>query len=76
MAKKLENMDDEEFMAAWTSAAEELEKARAKVREFADERQRRDAMARLETMSDEEKRQLAQFAYPEGIKSEESVNNG
>ena len=76
MAKKLENMDDEEFMEAWTDAAQKLDEARAKVREFADERQRRDALARLDTMSDEEKRQLAQYVFPQGIESQEAVNNG
>jgi hypothetical protein len=74
VAKKLENMSDDEFMDAWTSAAENLDAAKQKVLEFAAEQRRRDAVAKLDEMSDEEKQHLAQYLSPVGIESEEQVN--
>lgn len=73
MAKKLENMDQEEFMEAWTTAAQRLDEAKAKVKEFADENRRRDAQRQLDNMPDEQKALFAQLLAPNSIQSEESV---
>jgi hypothetical protein len=79
MAKKLENMDDTEFMDAWTAAAENLEAAKEKVREFSAEHQRRERFADIQRrmdLNDEESAALAQAFSVKGIESQESVNNG
>jgi hypothetical protein len=74
--KKLENMDSDEFMEAWTKAAENLDAAKAKVKEFADENRRREAQAQLDALPDEQKALFAQLLAPAGIESQESVQGG
>jgi vacuolar-type H+-ATPase subunit H len=78
--KKLENMDENEIMEAWTAAAEVLEEQKAKVKEFSDEFKRRQeeaaARERYENMNDAERAALLQVFEVEGIESKESVNNG
>ena len=76
MAKNLEDMDDEEFMAEWTEASQEAEAAKARIKEFVQEQKRRDAKRVLDDMPDEQKKMLAQYLSTEGIASEEAVHNG
>lgn len=82
--KKPENITDEdEFMAAWTAASDNYEAAKAKVKEFAAEYDRRltedAARDRFEGLNDKERAALialAQDAQADGIESEEAVHSG
>lgn len=78
--KKIENMDDDELMEAWTAAGENLEEAKRKNKEFSVEFHRREAekaiRAKFEAMNDLERAALAQMMVAEGVASEEAVHNG
>jgi hypothetical protein len=72
--KKLENMSDDELMEAWTSLGEKVEADKVKLREYSQEHQRRTRLQQLNlTPGDLE---MLQGMSPEGIESEEAVNNG
>lgn len=78
--KKLQNMSDDELMEEWTKAGAVFEDAKARVKEFSDEHQRRLTEQAVETrlagMTDTEREVMAQMLSPVGIESEEAVNNG
>lgn len=70
--KKLENMNDEEFMDAWTALGERVQADRERLKEFSQEHQKRERLKQLNlTPGDLE---LLQGVSPEGIESEEQVN--
>jgi hypothetical protein len=56
----LQDLGDEEFMDAWTSAAQELEDAKQRVKEFSAEHQRRVAAEADEYAANHELSELDQ----------------
>lgn len=76
----LQEMSDDELMAAWDAAGEELEVAKNKVAAFAVEHQRREGLALAERKAanlSQEELALLQTVQPEGIESgEEFGHNG
>ena len=82
MAKKLENMSDEELLDAWTEQGKKVEEAKARNKELSVEFHRREAEKELarrlgvdpENLTESQKKAITALA--EGIESEESVNNG
>lgn len=76
-AKKLENMEDKEFMDAWTSLGKKVQEDKEKLKEFSQEHQRRVRVQQLRDMGlTQADLELLQEAGPEGIESEEDVDNG
>ncbi len=72
MAKKLENMEDDEFMEAWTSLGERVQKDKERLREFSQEHQKRERLKQLHLEPGD--LELLQGVSPVGIESEEKVN--
>lgn len=76
-AKKLENMDDKEFMDSWTALGEQVQKDKERLREYSAEHQRRVRLEQLRNMGlSQSDLELLQDAGPEGIVSEEAVHTG
>ena len=75
--KKLENMDDKEFMDTWTALGKQVEKDREKLREYSQEHQRRTRVEQLRNMGlTQSDLDLLQEAGPAGVESEEAVLTG
>jgi hypothetical protein len=74
VAKKLENMEDDEFMEAWTSLGERVQKDRERLKEFSQEHQKRERLKMLNLQPGD--LALLQGVSPEGIESAEAVMTG
>jgi glucuronate isomerase len=75
--KKLENMDDQEFMDSWTALGEQVTKDKERLREYSQEHQRRTRTEQLKNMGlTQSDLELLQSAGPEGVVSEEAVLTG
>jgi len=72
-SKKIENMNDDEFMEAWTTLGTKVEADRESLREFSREHQKRTRLAQLNLSPGD--LELLQGVSTEGIKSEEKVND-
>lgn len=74
--KSIEDLDESDFEAEWTKAAEELDAARERCKAFRAEADRRAARKTIENMDPAVRDALTQYVKVEGIASEESVHNG